>query len=65
MINRLSILAITVATANKNGLTAITRIMLIAKLRPDSSSPGPTIYRTSGSAKIMIKMLATKVARPS
>ena len=51
----------TVEIEKRNGLTAITRIILTARLRPDSLSPGPTTTFTSGSAKIIIKILAAKV----
>ena len=54
-------LVTTAAIEKRNGLIAITRIMLTAKARPDSSRPGPTTYRTSGSAKIIIKILVIKV----
>ena len=50
----------TVAIENKNGLIAITRIILIASDIADSFKPGATIYRTSGSAKIIMKTEAIK-----
>ncbi len=46
----------------RNGLIAITRIILIARIVPGSSSPGPTTYLTNGSAKIMIISEATSVS---
>ena len=52
----------TVAIANKNGLTAMTRIMLTANAVPDSLSPGAMTNRISGSAKMMMSTLASKVA---
>src|SRR6266550_895900 len=56
-------LASTLEIENRNGLTAITRIIDTAKLLVLSSSPGATTYLTSGSAKIIINKLAAKVAK--
>ena len=52
---------ITVAIANRNGLMAITRIILVASTCPDSDRPGPTTYLTSTGAKIIIRTDATIV----
>ena len=53
----------TVAIAKRNGLIAITRIMLTARARLDSSRPGPTTYVTSGSANIIMSTVVTTVTR--
>ena len=50
----------TVAMLNRNGLIAITRVILIASTIPDSSRPGDTIYRIKGSANTIIKIDTTK-----
>src|ERR1700756_905517 len=55
-------LAMTVAIANRNGVTAMTRIILADRAIPDSLSPGAITYRTSGSAKMIMRMLAISVA---
>lgn len=51
----------TVAIEKRNGLIAITLVILIARTMPDSSKPGLTIYLISGSAKIIIKTLVISV----